>query len=134
MMVTTKWMRFIDSLKTRSYASIRNLYSIAKKANGTAAASHKKPNGTKCNSPDHGTGNLNDGTSRMSEMSPPAAKTVAPIPKSFTGDLGQPMFLTLSSGTCAGVAFTTGTTGRNGRNGRNGTACSPCTYDQMTLP
>jgi len=44
MMVTTKWMRFIDSLKTRSYASIRNLYSIAKIANGAGAAvSHKKP-------------------------------------------------------------------------------------------
>src|SRR6267143_3145982 len=93
-------MRFNDSSKTRSYASIRNLYSIAKIANGAAAASHKNPNGTKCNSPDHGTGNLNDGTSRMSEMSPPAAKTAAPIPNNLTGDLGQPMFLTLSSGTC----------------------------------
>src|SRR6266436_1726008 len=126
--VTTKWMRLSDSSKTSSYASSRYLYNIAKIAKGAAAASHKQPNGRKCIWPNHGTGTLNDGTFRMSETSPPAAKTAAPIPNSFAGDLGQPMFLALLSGTCAGVVFASGKTGRSGTSG------SPPTYDQMTLP
>src|SRR5260370_35461104 len=63
----------------------------------------------------------------MSEMIPPAANTAAPIPNSFAGDFGQPMFLALSSGTRSGVVLALGTTGRSG------TTCSPRTYDQITL-
>src|SRR5438552_971149 len=97
-------------------------------AKGAAAPNHKRPYGRKCSSPDHGTGILKDGTSRMSETIPPAPNTATPIPNSFAGDFGQPMFLALSSGTRSAAFFTPGTTGRSG------TAFSPWTYDQITLP
>src|SRR5712675_1213024 len=105
MIVTTKWMRFMDSANTIFCGVLQISDGRAKTANGAAAASHKRPYGRKCSCPDHGTGIGYDGTSRINDTTPPPAKTAAPIPNSFAGDLGQPMFFGLSSRTGSGVVF-----------------------------